>query len=84
MFLFVAVSRQTKKSESLRPLRLCGNILKGISICVRLRVSAVNNLKGISFGVPRRKSAVKYLFLASYCRVGGLTMTAWSGTTWKV
>jgi len=28
MFLFVVVSRQTKKGISLRPLRLCGYILK--------------------------------------------------------
>ena len=28
MFLFVVVSRQTKKRNSLRPLRLCGEFLK--------------------------------------------------------
>jgi len=37
-------SPDKQKVNSLRPLRLCGDILKGISFCVNLRVSAVKFL----------------------------------------
>jgi len=39
----LSLSPDKQKVNSLRPLRLCGDILKGLSFCVRLRKSAVNS-----------------------------------------
>ncbi len=36
-------SPDKQKINSLRPLRLCGDIVKGIFFCVHLRKSAVNS-----------------------------------------
>jgi len=39
----VFVCRRLPTNKKDRSLRLCGNVLKGISFCVRLRKSAVNS-----------------------------------------
>ncbi len=60
-------SPDKQKFNSLRPLRLCGNILKGISFCGHLRLISPNALAVRSAHFPWRalRLCASHLFLDS-------------------